>query len=536
MPQTLINPVPVQPSLKRQEGNRSGRPRVLLLLDKRHWAFDHSARQMAAHLKSRFDFEFRYVADASDVVDAADFDLLFIYFWGERSYRDLGFPSHRIIKQVSSHRWEDDAMYGPCTPIQLAQQYLNDAAQVSCTSRRLFELLRSVHPHVVLSPNGYDPEVFHLDRQRAGDLVIGWAGNAADPLKGFADILEPACADRFSHRQAAGNLSHDQMNQFYNGLDAFAVASRHEGEPLTFIEAMAAGCFPVCNDVGIVPELVRDGVNGLIVRERTPAAYRAAFEWCSAHLIQVREQGNENARRMRECRTWKAMSQGFGELFDKALLQAARPRFRNDDVSFDTSFDQFKQFCEIFWRHNLVQLHGVTLRGLTNCLHLCGKEPVEYEGQESLSKLPNEQIRRLSEPYRIEDNPDLIRFLNDSPDEIALHGLYHSDYSRLSAQEQADDILVGLQLLRELFPCKAIRHFIAPFNRTSADTYKICRRFGLEVLAVDGVHLEAELSGLKLLPDTWHRYHHHRFYPETRCRFYPLSLQRLDEAMNRAMR
>ena len=42
------------------------------------------------------------------------------------------------------------------------------------------------------------------------------------------------------------------MHEFFRKIDVYTVASRHEGEPLTLIEAMGAGCFPVCSDVGIV--------------------------------------------------------------------------------------------------------------------------------------------------------------------------------------------------------------------------------------------------------------------------------------------
>ena len=72
------------------------------------------------------------------------------------------------------------------------------------------------------------------------------------------------------------------MARFYNSIDVICVASTAEGDPLPLVEGMACGCFPVCVDVGIVPELVQSGVNGLIV-DRTPAAFRAALS--GAHRI-----------------------------------------------------------------------------------------------------------------------------------------------------------------------------------------------------------------------------------------------------------
>src|SRR5262249_13787427 len=122
---------------------------------------------------------------------------------------------------------------------------------------------------------------------------------------------------------------------------------------------------------------------------------------------------------------------------------------------------------------------------------------------------------------------------NSSPDEVALHGLYHTDYSTMSAEEQERDIAEGLALMHRLFPYKPVRYFIAPFNRTNASTYEVAARYGLTVLAADGVHLEEQLDQLEIQPRMWYRYHHHRFYPESKFSHFKLSIQKLDDALDK---
>ena len=381
--------------------------------------------------------------------------------------------------------------------------------------------------------NGFEPTLFNVLRQRKGPMTIGWAGNQRDPVKGFYEILEPACRGRFNLVAAGGDLPHGKMNKFYNGLDVIAVTSRHEGGPLPLIEAMAAGCFPVSTDVGIVPELVRSGENGLIVAEATAQGFRAAFQWCEENIDFVRKAGLNNAARMANERSWSAMSPRFKELFLDVLKFAQSPKFRNDDVSWDTPFERFQEFCHVFRDFGLTQVHGVTLKGRVCTFTNYGSQPAEYDGVPSISTIPNTLIRQLSEPFAFEERTDLISFLATSPDEIALHGLYHTDHSTMVEDELRSEIGSGLRKLEELFPNKLVRYFVAPFNRTSRALYDVCHEFDLEVLASTGVHLEQHIGDVVIRPYTWYRYHHHRFYPESTCRYYPTTVGSLREAFSR---
>jgi glycosyltransferase involved in cell wall biosynthesis len=54
------------------------------------------------------------------------------------------------------------------------------------------------------------------------------------------------------------------VRDFLLGFDAFVLASKFEGLPLTIIEAMFAGLPVIASNVGGVGELVRDGRNGLL--------------------------------------------------------------------------------------------------------------------------------------------------------------------------------------------------------------------------------------------------------------------------------
>jgi glycosyltransferase involved in cell wall biosynthesis len=510
------------------------RPKVLFLVDRPSWAFDHSARRLRQELGDEFSIDIRYVIKKPRIA-ANKYDLVYVFFWGEDYYRPYGVEPERLVKVLSSHRWEDDVRYGPRTPLELVHRYLGDAEAVACPSLRLKSLITDVHPGAYHTPNGIDERQFRFLRARQGELTIGCAGNASDSIKGFRSIVQTACLGHFRFFCAAGNVSHAAMNRFYNKLDVFAVASKHEGEPLTLIEAMAAGCFPVCTDVGIVPELIRHGENGYVVKNRTPEAFVEAFCWCKNNLDAVRAGGRANAEQIARDRNWSVTAIPHRVLIRETIAAARLPRFRNDDVSWDSDIDRFREFCSIFHRHGLRQTHGITLRGQTNARFRHAGQPAEYSCQPTLSELTNYRIREMATDQEFAERKDLIAYLADSPDEIALHGLYHTDYSKMSVTAQEQDIEQGLAELQSLFPQKRIRHFIAPFNRYSKETQSIARKYGLHLLTTDGIHLEQSLDHLILREGTWHRYHHHRFYLESTFDYYPINLARLDIALTAAL-
>jgi glycosyltransferase involved in cell wall biosynthesis len=63
-----------------------------------------------------------------------------------------------------------------------------------------------------------------------------------------------------------------------NVLDVVVFSSTSEGSPLSLLEAMAAGKPVVATRVGGVPEIIEDGVHGLLVDPRDPAALAAAVQ------------------------------------------------------------------------------------------------------------------------------------------------------------------------------------------------------------------------------------------------------------------
>lgn len=66
------------------------------------------------------------------------------------------------------------------------------------------------------------------------------------------------------HVEFAGRRNQNELQDFYDRIDILLMPSRSEGFGLTAIEGMARGCVPVVSDIGGLPEVVRDGRDGLL--------------------------------------------------------------------------------------------------------------------------------------------------------------------------------------------------------------------------------------------------------------------------------
>jgi len=298
-------------------------PRVFLLADRPGWAFDHSARSLCARLSHRFDLRVIYQGVETRDLDPAQVDLLYVFWWGDQTYRHLGIPRERIVKEVASHRWALDARFGPIDGAAFAARYLDDCATVTTPSLRLFELVAPHHANAYHCPNGVDPARFAPRTRQWPELRIAWSGNPDDAGKGLRDVLLPAVGG-FAFESTDGRRTHAEVAALYARSDVIAVASQAEGEPLPLLEAMASGCFPVTTDVGIARELIAPGVNGLIV-DRTPEAFRRAFAWCDEHLGYARRAGRLNAQLVAQERSWDRVAGRYAEVFDAALGRGAAP-------------------------------------------------------------------------------------------------------------------------------------------------------------------------------------------------------------------
>ena len=79
------------------------------------------------------------------------------------------------------------------------------------------------------------------------------------------------------------------IDEFYEGLDAYINTSIHEGIPMSVLEAMALGVPTIAPRVGGLAEIVTDGIDGFLIDRRDPALFA---EKCLALCLDVKQRKN----------------------------------------------------------------------------------------------------------------------------------------------------------------------------------------------------------------------------------------------------
>ena len=105
-------------------------------------------------------------------------------------------------------------------------------------------------------------------------LMLVGSGRREDELMRLANERIPG--------RHAFIAAHDYLGDYYRAMDAFSLVSAHEGFGLVIPEAMMCERPVIVTNVGCVPEVIRDLINGIVV-DSTSESIAAAAQLLQAH-------------------------------------------------------------------------------------------------------------------------------------------------------------------------------------------------------------------------------------------------------------
>lgn len=148
-------------------------------------------------------------------------------------------------------------------------------------------------------------------RKRLRLIMIG-----DGPLR--ADVLSFLAEAGVADKTWLPGERHD-VPAILQGIDCFALPSRSEGISNTILEAMACGLPVIATDIGGNPELIKNGITGILVPPNNPAALSEAIIDFADNPRKAIATGKSARSVVEETFSLDSMIQSYCKLYDSAL-------------------------------------------------------------------------------------------------------------------------------------------------------------------------------------------------------------------------
>lgn len=312
------------------------KPRVALISDVRGWAFDQNMQDMASYLGDQFDFDHLYVRDwygegggFGNAPSLRSYDVVYCLYhrWGI----DHLLPWPRTVGSLRA-RWIFPERKRPAEQeeFDLVNQYV--AYQV--VTMENYSELKPHCPGVVYLTNPVSMRRFPEPTPIKDRVVVSWNGNAGhsngtgEDVKGFWSIILPAC--RVSGmpieyaESSSCRIAPKDMPEFYQNANVTLSASLYEGASNSVMEGMAAGHAVISTDAGNIREirdaqLARTGETGIMIVERSIAAFVAAFRELKADPGKVVAMGLINRDEIDKSWSWSVWAHRYEKFLRSPL-------------------------------------------------------------------------------------------------------------------------------------------------------------------------------------------------------------------------
>lgn len=121
------------------------------------------------------------------------------------------------------------------------------------------------------------------------------------------------------HVRFLGFVEHEEMPRHYQDADLFVLPSRRESFGLVLAEAMACGLPVVATTAGAIPEVVEDGVTGVLVAPDDPEALANTVVSLLSDPERMKAMGTAGVERVRERFTWEKVAQRVMDGYHRVL-------------------------------------------------------------------------------------------------------------------------------------------------------------------------------------------------------------------------
>lgn len=290
------------------------KPRIMMVVDSRGWAWDYKTEQIVRYLSNEFNFSTYYWCDEKKKEFPRDFDIYFTYDCN--FVKRINISPSKIISGVTAHTYTNFINY---------KEDLKNVIAVHANSILLYNEIKEINGNCFYVPNGVDENHFkYTKRDITRPFMAAYVGKP-NRRKGLNDFIIPACqrAGVYLKQQACKvhspeRICRTQMPEFYKDIDLVIVASDMDGTPNQLLEAASCGRTFIGNKIGNIPEFCEDGVNGFSV-DRDVSAYVEKLLFLKKNRKKCREMGDEARKTVEKDWTWRKQAENYRYMFKKVL-------------------------------------------------------------------------------------------------------------------------------------------------------------------------------------------------------------------------
>lgn len=296
--------------------------KVLLVPDRSGWAFDHRAKDLISLKWNGIRLYLKYQSDVK-ASDQNRYDLIYPMSLSiARRLHAAGIPLQQMATGITSLRVFEKQMINKQ---RFNSDFLSFVRKLRGINAWSDEIVQTFKPHCPIYKTriGINEELFKPDSKRrsSNKFTIGWVGrideSKARELKGYDIVLKAleGLDVKLDIRTYKENyVPRAKMVEFYQGIDCFICSSRSEGLPNPVLEAAACGVPVISTKVGIIPELIINKKNGMIV-SRNSEAIRKQVDYLMKHSKERQALGTNMRETIVKSWTWNICKQDWENYF-----------------------------------------------------------------------------------------------------------------------------------------------------------------------------------------------------------------------------
>lgn len=297
------------------------KPKILLVADVLGWIFERHCKEIQNRLSNKYQFKITYRGIERSENFYKQFDLIYHLDTLYTRIKGVSLPEKTIMGLRCEFCYKNKDF------TDFYDRYVKDKCMiyhvVNKTQYNDFKPIVTDKPFLYV-PHGINIDIFNpiksLIKPANNSINIGIVGNEkSGGNKGF-DLVRQACDElNLNLIIPEERLTLEEMPNYYNSIDVYCCMSESEGLNNCILEASAMGKPVITTKCGAAEEIIRNGLNGYVLNERSVTALKEKLMLFQQYPQTIPLMGRKGRNEILKKWSWDILIKGYQEMFDLGL-------------------------------------------------------------------------------------------------------------------------------------------------------------------------------------------------------------------------